>query len=123
MDIQELQSFIESGQLKTLISASTDWDDILDQRDRPEFESFWMRCFDKIETEWNAREVPPESAALVGNLRRDAFLSVSRATNNHEIAAYVSDDFDLIGRGLILGSNLEGCEKLWNSYQQGQIPA
>ncbi len=43
-----------------------------------------------------------ETAALSEDIRRESFLTVSRATTQHEIASYVSDDFDIIIRGSIL---------------------
>ena len=55
-------------------------------------------------------------------IREEAFLIVSNATGQHEIASYVSDDFDLLCRCHVLGIKHPIIEHLWLAYQSGTFP-
>ena len=81
-----------------------------------------MRCYNQIEDRWRSAEVKQDLAALIDDVRRESFLSVSRATAQHEIASYVSDDFDLIVRGAVLGINDDFLNRLWDAYNRNEIP-
>lgn len=112
---------------ETLLSpaaiAALDHGNILDARDGDvEFEAQWTMCYNQIEEVWQTADVNQEAAALKDDIRRESFLSVSRATTQHEIASYVSDDFDIIVRGSILALNDEFLNGLWDSYNRNEIP-
>jgi len=66
--------------------------------------------------------VTAEISALVTDVRRESFLAVSRATSQHEIAGYVSDDFDILARGQLLGIEDAFLEFLWDAYHRNEIP-
>ena len=103
--------------------AAFDHDSILDERDSDaDFVAQWMRCYNQIEDQWRSAEVKQELTTLIEDVRREAFLSVSRATTQHEIASYVSDDFDLIVRGSVLGINDDFLNSLWDAYNRTEIP-
>lgn len=111
----------------TLLSASViselDHDAILDERDGDaEFEEQWTRCFKEVEAKWANADVASDLAELAENIRRESFLAVSRATAQHEIASYVSDDFDIIIRGKILDLEDEFLSGLWEAYSRNGIP-
>ncbi len=61
--------------------------------------------------------------AAVENIRRKSFLTVSLATGQHEIARYVSDDFDPAVRGRLAGAGGEFLGRLWAEYERGRFPA
>lgn len=103
--------------------AALDHDAILDARDSDAaFETEWTRCYNEIENNWASADVDQEAAALKDDIRRESFLSVSRATAQHEIASYVSDDFDIIVRGSLLGMNEPFLNRLWEAYNRNEIP-
>ena len=103
--------------------AALDHDSILDERDGDAaFEAQWMQCYNEIEAKWSIANVDKETVALAEDIRRESFLSVSRVTNQHEIASYVSEDFDIIIRGCILELDNEFLNKLWDAYNQNEIP-
>ncbi len=105
------------------VIGSLDHDDILDRRDGdPEFETQWTRVYKEIEARWPTANVDDGVASLADDVRRESFLAVSRATSQHEIASYVSDDFDLITRGSILGVNDAFLKNLWETYHRNEIP-
>ena len=101
---QILRRIMDGSLLPPDAVQSLDHDLILDARDGDaEFEAEWTRCYNEIEAKWPEADVAGETAALAEDIRRKSFLTVSRATEQHEIASYVSDDFDIIVRGSILG--------------------
>jgi hypothetical protein len=104
--------------------AAMDHNAILDARDGDaDFEAEWLRCYKTIEEQWNAAEIDAAATALKEDVRRESFLTVSRATTQHEIASYVSDDFDLIARASLLGMNDPFVNRMWEAYDRGEIPA
>lgn len=123
MQIENVLELIKSGQLVSSFNELNDWDAILDERDKnPDFESAWRKCFDEIERAWEKAAVSSEVSLMIETIRCEVFLDVSRATNQHEIASYVSDDFDIIARSSVLKWNDSFIEHLWNTYQSGEIP-
>jgi hypothetical protein len=100
-----------------------DYDAALDARDRDsEFDSEWVRLSDEIERRWGVATIHAEAEALVEDIRRESFLAVSRATQQHEIASYVSDDFELIVKGRLLGMEESFLRQLWTVYERGDFP-
>jgi len=96
-------------------------DDALDQRDSSgPFDSDWSEVFNATKERW--RDVSSEVRAQVEEIRREVFLVVSKATHQHEIASYVSDDFDLICRCKVLAIEHPIIEHLWLAYQSGTFP-
>jgi hypothetical protein len=101
--------------------SSLDCDDAVDQRDSHElFDSDWLEAYDATKTGWS--NVPSDIRAQVDEIRKQSFLVVSAATQQHEIAGYVSDDFDLICRCKILGIEHPIVQYLRHSYQGGTFP-
>lgn len=100
-----------------------DCDACLDARDKDEsFEAEWTRIDQAIEKHWAAAEVDDQLFQLAEVIRRESFLAVSRATKQHEIASYVSDDFALIVRAKLLGMKESLLAKLWAAYESGKFP-
>ena len=87
------------------------------------YESDWLRCHKEIERRWSEATVDPDTARLAEDIRRESFLTVSRATTQHEIASYVSDDFDLIVKAAILGFDDPFLSTMWDAYARNEIPA
>lgn len=111
----------------TLLSASyfadLDCDAALDARDGDdEFVAEWNRLFEDAGRRWAVSDVADEIRSLAEDVRQESFLAVSRATGQHEIASYVSDDFDLIVRGRLLGMSDQLPEQLWDRYERGEFP-
>ena len=120
----EILARIKDGTLlPPAVIAALDHDAILDKRDNDaEYEAEWLRCYKHAEEAWATANIKQETTALKDDIRRESFLSVSRATTQHEIASYVSDDFDIIVRGSILGMNDEFLNSLWDAYNGNEIP-
>jgi hypothetical protein len=86
------------------------------------FEAEWLRQFEEVESLWVATGIGEVLRKLAEDIRRESFLAVSRATGGHEIASYVSDDFDLIVRARLVGVEGELLSQLWNGYERGEFP-
>ncbi len=118
-----LRRIMDGSLLPPDVIRELDHDSILDARDGDaKFEAEWIRCHKEIEAKWPTANVAQETAALSEDIRRESFLTVSRATTQHEIASYVSDDFDLIIRGSILGLDDDFLNRLWDAYDRSEIP-
>lgn len=103
--------------------ADLDCDAALDARDSDEaFEAGWVRLSEEVEARWAASVIPEEACSLAQDIRHESFLAVSRATGQHEIASYVSDDFDLIVRGRLAGVTDPLLAQLWRVYECGEFP-
>lgn len=119
-----LRRIMDGSLLPPDVIRTLDHDAILDARDGDaKFEAEWIRCHNEIEARWPTANVAKETAALSEDIRRESFLTVSRATSQHEIASYVSDDFDIIIRGSILGLDDDFLNSLWDAYDRHDIPA
>ena len=121
----EILERIKDGTLlPAAVIGALDHDSILDERDGDaDFEAHWKRCYDEIEAKWATADVNKDAIAQKDDVRRETFLSVSRATEQHEIASYVSDDFDIIVRGSLLGINDNFLDDLWAAYNRNEIPS
>jgi hypothetical protein len=117
-----LQRIAEGSLLPPASFAELDCDAALDARDQEDFDSRWVQLSDEIDRRWTTATVPEDLYALAEDIRRESFLAVSRATTQHEIASYVSDDFELIVRGRLLGLTDPLLDELWGAYDEGTFP-
>lgn len=100
-----------------------DCDAALDVRDSDGvFAAEWVREFEQVGRRWVAATVAVEARWAVEDIRKESFLAVSGATHQHEIASYVSDDFDLIVRGRLVGMDSGLLGQLWAVYERGEFP-
>lgn len=93
-------------------------DALLAARDDPEFDTAWVAANEAVEEaaeEIDYDENPYELSSL-------AHAAVFEVTGNGELAGYVSDDFELIGRALATGSSSEFLCSLWAAYARGDLP-
>jgi hypothetical protein len=103
--------------------ASLDCNAVLDARDEdPSFEGEWLRLLTEIDRCWPAADLLEELRSLLEDIRRESFFSVSRSTGQHEIASYVSDDFDVLTRGRLLGIVAPLLAEMWTVYERGEFP-
>jgi len=102
--------------------ASIDCDQMLDRRDEEAFDNAWNACFEEVTALWDAYDNRDSMDERIDQIRREAFLAVSRASNQHDIAGYVSDDFELIARACVLGVVHPFVDCLWQHYMRGTFP-
>lgn len=99
-----------------------DCDKLLDARDMDTtFGAEWTRIYREAKGRWSQANIADVLRKFTEAIRRESFIMVGRATNQHEIASYVSDDLDLIARGRLLGLEEKLLEQLWSKYQHGEF--
>ena len=103
--------------------AGIDLDALLDRRDGEAFDTAWNAAFAAIEARWYTEKIPRSVDKAIDRLRKAAFKAVSHATAEHGIAAYVSDDFELIARARALEFDDAFVAGLWADYKKGRIPS
>ena len=99
--------------------AQHDLDSLLDLRDQAPFDSQWLASFHAIDTQWQTADI---DATALDALRQQVFISASRLTQQHEIASYICDDFELIGKMLLLEVAEPFIEYLLQQYLQQRFP-
>jgi hypothetical protein len=118
-----LQRIANGSLLPAGYFAHLDCDAALQSRDEDEaFERSWIQLSKEITRRWSALTVADDVWSLAEDVRRESFLTVSRATRQHEIASYVSDDFELIVRSRIAGLDDPFLDRLWDEYDRGRFP-
>ena len=121
--LQTLLDEIRQGQvIPGEMFVRDDLDDILDERDKAEFEDRWLECSERIKAAWDSKAVDEATMNSMDEVRKESFLAVSRATQQHEIASYVSDDFELISKSIALDLNDPYATELLETYRSGKIP-
>jgi hypothetical protein len=121
--LQKLLDEMAAGALLPgLMFMREDLDAILDRRDEEEFETPWFKCSERIQTTWEQASPDAAIRELMDEVRKQSFLSVSRATHQHEMASYVSDDFELISKSIALGLDDANAVELLSLYRREEIP-
>ena len=115
---------IHAGELlSTDYYTSLDCDAAVEARENSqEFDVAWMQAFTAVNQSWKDAPLEPKLVQLVDDIRREGFLAVSRATKQHEIASYVSDDLELIIKSKLLGLNNPLVDHLWHDYEHNRFP-
>ncbi len=73
-------------------------------------------------TNGKTADVNQDARSLNDDIRSRIVLVGQSRDYQHEIASYVSDDFDLIVRGSVLGVNDDFLNRLWDAYNRNEIP-
>lgn len=102
--------------------AALDHDAILDARDGKAFTEEWMNSYNAVNEAW--LHFPSGAAAKpqLDDIRRQSFMVVSNATDQHEIASYVSDDFEIIAKAAAMETEDPFVLSLWSAYTQHMVP-
>ena len=94
----------------------------LSQREDPAFEQPWLAVFDAVESVASLDRLRPDQRLVVDRIREAAYKQVFRATSHPDLAAYVSDDFDLIARAIVAGHHSPWLASLLSAYSHGRFP-
>jgi hypothetical protein len=121
----EMLAAIDNG---TLLGArvfdGVDCDAVVNAQDAsPAYEAEWLRLKEAVDRAWEQAAPSAVIRQLAERIQKHVFLKVSEVSGHPEIAAYVSDDFDLIVRGRVAGLKDAFLERLWSAYQAGQLPS
>ncbi|ANF96089.1 hypothetical protein [Paenibacillus bovis] len=117
--IHQLQSRLQNGSLLS----SDMWEQLdieryLEYRDSADFDTAWIQAYQQLRREG----LNPAEEEQVREWSRQAFDQVIRASGSSELAAYVSDDMDLVFCAHLLGLENEFIQELAGHYEQGELP-
>lgn len=119
-EIEIIQKCLETG---VLLSAKTfehlDLDALLSERDSQEFEQRWLALF-KLTEKLSFGE---QETSTINRIRELAYKAVFSATANPDLAGYVSDDFEIVSKGLAAKLRDVFLNGLVKSYAESKIPA
>ena len=96
-------------------------DDLIDARDSTEFEERWLRTFKKIDQ--HASELSETQTAIIEELREASYKAAFTVSESPDFSAFVSDDFEMIGRPVVLRIHDPWLNGLWLEYKQDRFPA
>lgn len=95
--------------------------DLLDARDSQTFDSEWMRVYSAVQDIEVGGELQTKNI-VIDELREWAFKRAHGISGNAEIAACVSDDFEILARALQANYSDEWLGALWQQYREGRFP-
>lgn len=109
-------------QNKLLLDSNTfeDWDEeeVFSGRDDRDFDEKWMRLYNQLDGE----QFDEVESQMISRLRESAFITTFKHTSDPELSAYVSDDFEVIAKGVATGRDDRFLVELLESYIKGKIP-
>ena len=120
---QTVTERIASGSLlPDSMFASLDADALFDKRDDSSDDD-WVRAAESLQYEWDRYPDASRATPLIDAVRETAFKRTFEASGgHHDLAATVSDDFDLICRRALLGIELPFITALEQTYEAHQFP-
>lgn len=125
MRMNELESIIDRIESGSLLPASLFRivvDDVLKQRECPDFAKPWRRLQTKIDKATRRHTLPVCARQQLATLREVAFIRVYDFTEHADLAGTVSDDFGLIGGALLTAVDDEWLNGLWSEYREHRFP-
>lgn len=112
----EGSSFLGAG-LANLVKTHS-IEEMLDARDVREFDALWTAA--NAEVEAAAEKVDSDDNPY--EVSRLAYAAAFDATGSGDLAGYVSDDFELLGRALASHASSDFLCSLWAAYASGDFP-
>jgi hypothetical protein len=91
---------------------------LIDRRYLSDFEDAWMKCYEDA----SLVKLSARIAQHIDVLRETAFKAAYRATRDPDLAALVSDDFELIGIAAASELSFPWINGLWIAYLNGIFP-
>lgn len=121
--LYSLLSALDEGQIIERISIPPEQgiESILKDRDSDEFSARWMESFRCIESRKTLLDSNLNEFST--KIRELAYLKAFDRWKSPDLAAYISDDFGLIGDAITVGIKEPWTERLLNCYLDGVIPS
>lgn len=97
--------------------------DFLDERDEDPFDGDWVNAFNEVKKQFET--LHPERSAIdkIDKIRELAFRSAFSGSNSSDLAGYVSDDFELISKAIVINSDNKWVTTLLDIYLGGGFPS
>ncbi len=91
----------------------------LDHRESELFETQWLFTFNEINEKEPQENIPKNS---IDEIREIVFKKVFEITQVADLAAYCSDDFELISKNICFLKSNVYLEQMLETYQEGKLP-
>lgn len=118
-NLQELEHLLSENSLLNFSNLDSDTiDEMLDSRDDSEFENDWLKTSELLES----KDFAETDLAEIEKIREIVYKKTFDSTKHGEIAAYASDDFELIAKALLSDFSDEWLNALFLSYLHGIFP-
>lgn len=92
-------------------------EDFFKLREDESFESEWLENFNNLEKV----KLDDDLVEIINQIREISFKKTFLHTQNPEISSYISDDFELISKSLLLNEDNWILKHLWKAYQNQKI--
>lgn len=120
---EKLEEMIFSNKVPSQSSLQDeDYDDLLDERDEDDFSKLWTKSYNAIDKIYKTSDLSNIYKKRIDKIREFIFKRVYKATESSNLSSYISDDFDLIMKALLIDSHDKWVNELWHTYANGQIP-
>lgn len=96
--------------------------EILNSRETEPFDSNWVGAYEALKQQLENLNEKKELEEFLDEIRKEAFIKTMKASKASDLAAYVSDDFEMIGTALIIEFSNAFIDSLLNIYASGIIP-
>lgn len=121
-ELERVRHMLEELDFSAWRFAEGAYDSWLDLRDSDEFDASWMSAHLSTKERETSSPLGQDELEIVNHIREMAFLKTIRATGHSELAAYVSDDFELMARAARIGFEDRWLRALSDVYQQERFP-
>ncbi|MEE6032942.1 hypothetical protein [Avibacterium paragallinarum] len=92
-------------------------EDFFNLREDESFESEWLENFNDLKKV----KLDDDLVEIINQIREISFKNTFLYTQNPEISSYISDDFELISKSLLLNEDNWILKHLWKAYQNQKI--
>lgn len=121
--LDKIEAFLNSDAfLKETVSINADLDVLLDERDSEPFDHEWMDAFKEIDARFKLVQVDDFLNKKIQIIRELAFKRTYDLSGG-DLSGYVSDDFELIAKAIVIGSENLWVGALFSSYLSGGVPS
>ena len=120
--MSDIETLLQSVRREVILNANTFEDavseEVVSRRDQPEFEGEWLRIFDELKDV----SLSTEQSTVAEHIREAAYKAVFKHTGNPDLSGYVSDDFEIIAKGVCSGTDRVFLNGLLEAYTENTIP-
>ncbi len=120
--MSDIETLLQSVRREVILNANTFEDavseEVVSRRDQPEFEGEWLRIFDELKDV----SLCTEQSTVAEHIREAAYKAVFKHTGNPDLSGYVSDDFEIIAKGVCSGTDRVFLNGLLEAYTENTIP-
>ena len=115
---QLLSKIQEEKIISEKIFENLDADSFLELRDEEEFDKEWMRVYNFI----LGKKIEHEAKMEIDIIREEIYMKAYKFSNSSDIAACISDDFEMICNAYILDVNDDWLNAMIDSYANNTLP-